>query len=212
MNANSDAAQHKRLVEQGYDQIAHDYARLETNNEWPRIRWLYKLLERLPPGSSVLDLGCGSGDPADIEIAQNHQITGVDISQTQIELARQNVPHGTFIHADAGAVDFPAASFDAVVSFYTIEHLPREEHASLLQRIQQWIKPNGFFLLSIEAGEYEGMVGEWLNVPMFISCFDPETMKGMVIAAGFNILETKIETQMEADNEVPFLWMLAQKR
>jgi cyclopropane fatty-acyl-phospholipid synthase-like methyltransferase len=61
------------------------------------MRWLTKLLNRLEPGASVLDLGCGSGDPADVAIAREHKVTGVDVSQTQIHLARQNVPTGTFL-------------------------------------------------------------------------------------------------------------------
>ena len=125
----------KQVVERGYDQVAHDYSRLEGDSEWPRMRWLTKLLGRLEPGSSVLDLGCGSGDPADIEISKEHVVTGVDISQTQINLARQNVPIGRFLHADAGSVEFPPSEFDAVVSFYTLEHIPRDEHRTILQRI-----------------------------------------------------------------------------
>ena len=81
--------------------------------------------------------GCGSGAPADVEIARRHAVTGVDISGAQIDLARQNVPAGTYIHGDAGSVKFPAASFDAVVSFYTLEHLPRHEHETLLGRIHR---------------------------------------------------------------------------
>jgi len=75
----------ERVVEQGYDRVAHEYARLEGESEWPRMRWVRKLLKVLEPGSSVLDLGCGSGDPADVEISKEHKVTGVDISQAQID-------------------------------------------------------------------------------------------------------------------------------
>ena len=139
MNRVSAARDPKRIVEQGYDRVAHDYARLEGEAPWPRLRWLGKVLDRLEPGSSVLDLGCGSGDPADIEIAQKHKVTGVDISQAQIDLALRNVPAGRFIHGDAGSVEFPADSFDAVVSFYTLEHVPRDEHEMMLRRIHDWL-------------------------------------------------------------------------
>ncbi|HLF89874.1 MAG TPA: hypothetical protein VI451_13070 [Anaerolineales bacterium] len=70
MNHTSGFDDPKRLVEQGYDKVAHSYARLEEETEWPRMQWLRKMLNQLEPGSSVLDLGCGSGDPADVEIAQ----------------------------------------------------------------------------------------------------------------------------------------------
>jgi ubiquinone/menaquinone biosynthesis C-methylase UbiE len=211
MNNGTNSNDPKRVVERGYDQVAQDYARLEGETEWPRMRWLRKLLNRLEPGSSVLDLGCGSGDPADIEISKEHKVTGVDISQAQINLARQNVPTGHFTHGDAGSVEFQEAHFDAVVSFYTLEHVPRREHETILQRIYQWLRDGGFLLVSIEAGDFDDVMGEWLGVPMFISCFDPETMKQLVTESGFEILETAIETQVEQSNDVPYLWLLARK-
>lgn len=176
------------------------------------MRWLRKLLDRLEPGSSVLDLGCGSGKPADVEISKEHQVTGVDISRTQINLARQNVPTGHFLHGDAGSAEFPPSSFNAVVSFYTLEHIPREEHKTVLRRIYKWLRIGGLLLISMEAGDYDDVMGEWLGVPMFISCYDPETMKQMVNEVGFELLETDIETQLEGGNDIPFLWVLAQKR
>ena len=186
----------KRLVEEGYDAVARDYGRLEGETEWPRLRWLGKVLERLEPGSAILDLGCGSGDPADVEMARAHAVTGVDISGAQIELARRNVPAGTFIHGDAGSVDFPAGSFDAVVSFYTLEHLPREEHGALLRRIHGWLRPGGWLLLSTEADEAEGVVSTWLGVPMYFSSYGPEAVVRLAREAGFGIVEAEIEEQV----------------
>jgi ubiquinone/menaquinone biosynthesis C-methylase UbiE len=212
VNSTPNPTNPKQVVERSYDQVAHEYARLEGESEWPRMRWLRKLLNRLEPGSSVLDLGCGSGEPADVEISKEHQVTGVDISQTQITLARQNVPTGHFLHGDAGSVEFPPSSFDAVVSFYTLEHIPRQEHQIVLQRINNWLRVGGLLLISIEAGDYDDVMGEWLGVPMFISCYDPETMKQMVNETGFELLETAIESQLEGDNDIPFLWVLGQKR
>ncbi len=200
-----------KIVERGYNKVALEYAKLEGETEWPRMRRLKKLLDKLEPGALVLDLGCGSGDPADIEIAKQHKVTGVDISETQIRLAWRNVPDGNFIRGDLSSVEFPARSFDAAVSFYTLEHIPRQEHKTVLRRIYQWLKPGGYVLLSIEAGDFDDEVGEWLNVPMFISCYHPEMMKQTLIEAGFELLESAIETQMEKDNEVPFLWLLGQK-
>ncbi len=201
----------KTLVEEGYDQVAEAYSRLEGDSKWPRMKWLGKVLVRLDPGSAVLDLGCGSGDPADIEIARLHRITGVDISNVQVELARRNVPQGNFIHGDLGALDFPDGSFDAVVSFYTLEHLPREQHGEILNRIHGWLRPGGLLLFSCEAGDVNDVTGQWLGVPMFLSVFDPETMRRVVQDAGFELVDTEIESQLEQGREVPYLWVLAKR-
>jgi ubiquinone/menaquinone biosynthesis C-methylase UbiE len=201
----------KGVVERGYDAAAEAYARLEEGTTWPRMRWLKKLLEKMPPGSTVLDLGCGSGDPADVEIVKAHAVIGVDISEKQIELARKNVPEGTFIHSDAGSIEFPAGSCEAVVSFYALEHIPREEHEGLFRRIYGWLRPGGYLLISLEAGEMEGVIGEWLEVPMYFSNYPPDTVKGLVEMSGFSILESDIEVQIEQGNEIPYLWIFAQK-
>ncbi len=201
----------KQIVERGYDQVASQYARLEDGDRWPRMRWLEKLLHALPAGSSLLDLGCGSGDPADILIAREHHVTGVDLSREQIRRARRNVPSGTFLHADAASIQFSDDSFDAVVSFYTLEHIPRAEHEVLLASIHRWLRPRGLLLLSLEAGDADDLVGEWLGVPMFFSCFDAETEARLIEASGFEILETAVETQVEQGTEIPYLWVLARR-
>jgi cyclopropane fatty-acyl-phospholipid synthase-like methyltransferase len=211
MSHPSDLGDPKHIVERGYDTVAAEYARLEDGVEWPRMRWLEKLLQQLDPGSSVLDLGCGSGDPADVAIAREHHLTGVDLSGEQIALACKNVPSGRYIHGDAAAVEFPAASFDAVVSFYALEHIPRTEHAALLGRIHRWLRAGGLLLISMEAGEAEGVVGEWLGVPMFFSCFGPETMVEMIQETDFEIVETAIEPQVEQGIEIPYHWVLGRK-
>lgn len=197
-------------AERGYDKVAAEYAELEGAAKWPRMSWLAMLLDLLRPASAVLDLGCGSGDPADVEIAKNHTITGVDVSSVQIELAKKNVPSGSFIHGDLEYVSFDAGSFDAVVMFYAIEHVPRLRHRPLLEKIRGWIRPGGYLLFTTEAADYDEVSGEWLGVPMVLSCFEPETTKQIVRDSGFDIVETAVESQLEGVVEIPYLWVLAQ--
>ncbi len=202
----------RKIVEEGYDLVAAAYSRLERENQWPRMRWLSKVLSRLAPGSSVLDLGCGSGDPADIEIARLHHVIGVDLSKAQIGLARQNIPKGRFIHEDLSSLDFPDESFDAVVSFYTLEHLPREQHGPILQQIHSWLRPEGLLLFSYEKGDRNDVTVEWLGAPMFFSMYDPKTIMRLVKDAGFDIIEADVESQLEQNREVSYLWILARRK
>ena len=201
----------KQTVADGYDQVAAAYARLDHSGDWPRMRWLDKLLALVPAGSAILDLGCGNGDPADIAIARQHQVTGVDISPAQVELARQNVPTGRFLAQDLGSADFATGIFAAVVSFYTLEHLPRTEHQAVLDKIHTWLQPGGKFLIGTEAAGHAGDTGEWLGVPMYFSSFDAATLLNMVKTTGFTILETATEPQTENGETIDYLWILAQK-
>jgi SAM-dependent methyltransferase len=96
-----------RIVAAGYDAVANEYAALEQpGNEWPRLRLLRKVLARIPPGVTVLDLGCGNGVPALVEIARSHEAVGVDLSGMQADFARANVPMAEVIQGDALELDF----------------------------------------------------------------------------------------------------------
>lgn len=55
----------------------------------------------IPPNASILEIGCGSGEL--LEQLPNRDVTGVDLSSTQIERARKRIPHGTF---HVGAAEF----------------------------------------------------------------------------------------------------------
>src|SRR4051812_12758392 len=56
------------------------------------------LIKQLKPGARVLDVGCGTGAPTAQRFADaGCEVTGIDISPTMLELARKNVPEGTFL-------------------------------------------------------------------------------------------------------------------
>jgi cyclopropane fatty-acyl-phospholipid synthase-like methyltransferase len=203
----------RRIVEAGYDAVASVYAALEQpGQQWPRIRLLREALERVPPGSTILDLGCGNGFPGLFEIARSHKAIGVDLSQTQADLAETNVPTARVIRGDALELEFAPESFQAVVAMYLFDHLPRECHAELLAKIRQWLAPSGLLLFSIEPEEEPSNVREWLGRPMFFSHFDADTTLRLVGEAGFEILSAHRETQLEGSHDVEFLWVFAERQ
>lgn len=201
------------VVARGYDCVVDEYKALESPDAgWPRMRWLEDLLARLPGRSRVLDLGCASGEPVAVRVARDHQFTGVDLSAVQIGRARRLVSEGTFICGDILEVAFPPGSFDAVVSFYTLDHIPRERHAALLGRIHEWLIEGGLLALSVEDSDQPGAVAEWLGNPMFFSHYDAATTLRLVVEAGFELLAHEVQTQVEGGVEIPYLFVLAHKR
>lgn len=133
----------KDIVRRGYDAVSLRYD--EAYGAETKYRaWLSDLGRRIPDGGTVLDLGCGSGVPvARTLAAAGCRVTGIDISEVQIRRARKRVPQAEFIHADAATATFDADSFDAVVSFYSLIHLPLAEQPPLLRRIAGWLRPGG---------------------------------------------------------------------
>jgi 2-polyprenyl-3-methyl-5-hydroxy-6-metoxy-1,4-benzoquinol methylase len=80
-------------------------------------------------GSSVLDVGTGTGRAALILARQGAKVTGVDASDQMLQVARQRaVEQGlevAFGRGDAHALGFPDRSFDIAVSFRVLMHTPR---------------------------------------------------------------------------------------
>jgi cyclopropane fatty-acyl-phospholipid synthase-like methyltransferase len=201
----------RAIVESGYDAVADRYAALESRDqEWPRMRWLRELLDRLEPGARVLDAGCGNGLPATREIAIKHEAVGIDISAAQIDRARANVPAARFVHSDLTEVEFDEP-FAAIAAFYVIEHVPRNEHAATLERFHRWLEPGGLLLFTIEPEDEPGIVGDWLGRPMFFSQHDAETTLRLVREAGFKILRAELEDQLEGERDVSYMWVLARR-
>lgn len=201
----------KRLVAEGYDKIARRY--LEWCGPSPaRMRYLHKMLELLPPGSNILELGCGAGVPCTRMLAERYHVTGVDSSAAQISLAREHVPGATFFHADMTMLAIPPEAFDAVVAFYSLIHIPRSEHARLLCRIASWLRPGGWLLATMGTENTPGVIeADWLGAPMYWSSYDAETNRELVRHTGFTPLESEVLTDEEDGEPTPFLWMLARK-
>ena len=202
----------KAIVSAGYDRIVRSYAAWAGQVAGdPRDRMLEVFAARLPAGGRVLDLGCGAGLPSTRALAERFEVVGVDISEGQIAEARVNVPGATFLVGDITEVDLPAASFDGVTAFYSVNHVPREEHAPLFGRVLDWLRPGGSFLAALATSDDPGWSGEWLGVPMFFSGFDPAANRANLIAAGFTIDHDEIVEMREPDGAATFQWVVARR-
>ena len=208
-----DRSEAKRVVESGYDRIAHRY--MEWSDLKPsavRTWFLKEVLDRLWPGSDVLELGCGSGLPVAKALAESHHYVGVDISAVQLELAREQVPGATFLKGDFTTMDWPETSFDAVVSFYSFNHVPVGEQEPTIRRIFGWLRPGGYLCASLTGGhEFEEVEQDWLGVPMFFAGVPLQTDERMLRDAGFELELSEVREEEEDGEIVSFHWVVARK-
>ena len=185
----------KDIVRTGYDKISHTYRGDNIDRNDPNIaayvQWVNELRALLPAGGAVLDLGCGNGVPVAQLLAQaGFAVTGVDISPVQIGRAQASIPAARFVCADKTALDFPAQTFAAIISFYAIIHVPLAEQRALFANIYHWLQPGGYLMATVGADTWTGTEEHWLDVAgaqMYWSHADTPTYQQWLVEQGFAI-------------------------
>jgi cyclopropane fatty-acyl-phospholipid synthase-like methyltransferase len=199
----------KRVVESGYDAIAERYLTWSAQiADDPRRHYLAEFDRRLPDGAKVLELGCGAGVPSTRQLAERHDVLGVDLSRQQLDLARANVPGARFEKADMTALDLPEGEFDGIAAFYSILHVPRADQPALIAKIARWLKPGGLFLASLGVGTPD-VTENWLGVEMFFGSNTPARNRE-ILAEHLEIVIDDLGTMHEPD-PATFHWVLAVK-
>ena len=197
-----------RIVAEGYDEIADRY--LDWSATAPvRLRYVERLLDLLPSSCDVLELGSGAGEPVTRRLAERHRVVAVDISSRQLELAAIHAPQAQLMLANILDLAFPRESFDAVVAFYSLTHVPRSHHADLIERIVEWLRPGGLVLLTMGGADNPGSIeDDWLEAPMYFSHFDAATNRALIQRSGIRILSADVVEEDARDAGARFLWVI----
>jgi len=120
-------------------EIAHEH--------WHR----YAFARRLVAGKRVLDVACGEGYGSALLAGVAGSVTGIDIDAAAVAHARQRyaaLANVSFAEGSAATLPLPDASVDVVVSFETIEHLPRADQPRMLAEIARVLTADGVLVMS----------------------------------------------------------------
>jgi SAM-dependent methyltransferase len=201
-----------QLVAAGYDAMPDAWEAFRNAiHDDPREEWLGLLLERLPRGARIVELGCGNGTRETAALAAHGELTGVDLSAEQLRRARSRVPNARYLQGDLASVSFDAASVDAVAIFYVLNHVPRDLLPVVLGNVHTWLRPGGLLLASLGVGDIADSRGEWLGVEMYFSSFPAETNLRLLRDAGFELVRDDVVAITEPEGPVEFQWVLARK-
>lgn len=130
----------------------YDSRRYVLLNRWnPRNLEIIRDWVRPAPGDRILDVGCGRGHVVNALRELGVEAEGIDLNPQAAEVAL--VPHVQTMSATA--LDFADGSFDAVVSFHAIEHIPDVDTA--LAEMARVVRPGGLVLLVYPAEPIRGL-------------------------------------------------------
>ena len=151
-------------------------------------RWIKRFIVETMRGTSVLDLGCGSGVPiASDLIAAGHAVTGVDSSPSLINLCRQRFPQQEWIVADMRRLDLDRR-FGGIVAWHSLFHLAPEDQEQMFPMFARHLLPGAPLMFT--SGPARGVsMGSWQGEPLYHASFDPGEYKSLLEQNGFELIK-----------------------
>lgn len=163
---------------------AWDAARSKTLFE---KAWLDRFLEAVPPDASILDLGCGAGEPiARYLIARGHGVTGVDTSPSLIRLAAERFGEHSWRVGDMRALDL-GVRFGGIVAWDSFFHLTREDQRRMFPVFRAHAAP-GAALLFTSGPEDGEAIGSFEGAPLYHASLAPDAYRALLDQNGFDVL------------------------
>jgi SAM-dependent methyltransferase len=139
-------------------------------------------------GTSVGDIGCGTGRLVPYLAAQGLSPGGIDLSPEMIRVARRDYPGFSFDVADVRELPFPDASLAGVVCWYSLMFLAPPDRPAAFGELARVVKPGGYLATAFKAGDgrlRRAGHSTGLGVEFDIYWLAPDEMERRVTDAGF---------------------------
>lgn len=165
-----------------YERVAREWDRGRTRVLFERS-WLERFRARVAPGSAVLDLGCGSGEPIGRWLIDaGYRVTGVDIAEAMLAICRRRWPGGEWIRADMRHLDL-GRRFGGIIAWDSFFHLAADDQRAMFPVFARHLEKGGALLFTSgpDASEAVGSVG---GLPVYHASLSPADYAGVMEEAG----------------------------
>jgi SAM-dependent methyltransferase len=170
-----------------YERHARDYVAdrgRELRIEQP---WLDRFTALLPAGGTILDIGCGSGDPiARYLIERGFAVDGVDASPTLISFCRAHFPARSWHVADMRALALDA-TFDGLLAWDSFFHLSAADQRAMFPIFARHAAPGAALMFTSGSAEGEA-IGTYRGEPLYHASLAPEEYQSLLAAHGFHVV------------------------
>ncbi|MDD3648291.1 MAG: class I SAM-dependent methyltransferase [Candidatus Dojkabacteria bacterium] len=135
-----------------YDSIATDYA--QKVKKGTPIHRLEMFAKKLIPGSKVLDAGCAAGRDSRVLKDFGFHVTGVDLSRSLLEIAKQENPDIKFVYCDIrNMMEFDKNSFDGIWACGVFHELDRVDMRKVLLEFNRILRKGGLLFIRTKQGK-----------------------------------------------------------
>jgi trans-aconitate methyltransferase len=173
-----------------YERHAHDY--VADRRSVGEGAWLDRFGALLSQGASILDIGCGSGEPvARYLIDRGFAVDGVDTSPTLIALCRERFPQRSWHVADMRTLALEK-TFNGLLAWNSFFHLTHDDQRRMFPIFAQHASPGAALMFTSGASHGEA-IGSYRDEPLYHASLAPEEYRTLLQSAGFRVVAHIVE-------------------
>lgn len=154
--------------------------------------WLDRFLSLLPASPTVLDIGCGMGEPiAQHLIERGCAVTGIDSSEPLIALCRERFPQQPWQVADMRLLAL-GRRFDGLIAWDSFFHLTPDDQRRMFPRFRDHAADRAGLLFT-SGPRHSEAIGSFEGEPLYHGSLDPNEYGALLAANGFAVVEHVVE-------------------
>ena len=173
-----------------------------------------RLLTTFRPGSSLLEVGCGTGREASFLLKNGYDIECIEASKQMINLAEKLHPElqGRLIKGEVpGCLESMNKKYDGIYAIATLMHLPLEDIATVLDGFYNRLVKSGRILISVPLSRPDLETSGYDSKGRYFLLLTEEAWCDLIYSAGFSKIETSLTDDGMGRNSVKWLNCVAFK-
>ena len=156
--------------------------------------WLTRFRELLAPDATILDIGCGTGQPiARYFSEQGHAVTGVDSAPAMIALCRTRFPEGDWQVADMRKLAL-GRRFGGLIAWDSLFHLTPEDQRGMFKVFKAHAAPAAALIFTSGLAHGEA-IGTFEGEALYHGSLDPGEYRALLSQNGFSVIDHIVEDQ-----------------
>lgn len=154
--------------------------------------WLDKFITAIGKKGSILDIGCGNGQPiAEYFIQQGFQLTGIDGATAMLDRARKRFPDQRWLEQDMRELALDK-TFDGLIAWDSFFHLTQLDQQKMFPIFAQHSHPGSALIFT--SGTSNGIaMGQFEGEPLFHASLAPQEYRTQLNANGFEVIDMMME-------------------
>lgn len=172
-----------------YERKAREYDERRTRVLYERA-WLERFASLLPEAASVLDLGCGHGEPiAAWLIQQGYSVTGIDTAPSLLALCRQRFPAQHWTESDMRGLALDR-QFNGIIAWDSFFHLGFDDQRAMFDVFRRHAAAKAVLMFT-SGPDHGEAIGDHAGEALYHASLSPKEYRRLLADAGFDVVAQK---------------------